>query len=219
MSYLTKYKKEDFIKVSWEEYEKTLDILYKKVSKYLNENKIKIDVVVPILRGGAFPGLMLTFKLHMLRVLPVQYKYFYVRENIELRKMLGIPKNIKLPKAPTFLLVENNHCFGLTAKVAAEDLKKDYPGCKIIYTAEHMDYSYQDVVNADVTFYGKLSNETRALNEDEAREKGLTFKLYLFPWENLTEEWETVQAKQFEYQGLTSIQKQSEVKMKIKNED
>lgn len=54
MSYLSKYKKEDFKHVSWEEYGKTLDKLYKKVNKYIRKENIKIDAVIPILRGGAF---------------------------------------------------------------------------------------------------------------------------------------------------------------------
>ena len=54
MAYLAKYKKSDFKKVSWKEYNKTLEILLKKLQRYIKKHKIKIDAVVPILRGGAF---------------------------------------------------------------------------------------------------------------------------------------------------------------------
>lgn len=62
MSYLStsRYKKEDFIKLSWEEYGKSLEELFKKVNKYVKKNNIKINAVVPILRGGAFPGTYLS---------------------------------------------------------------------------------------------------------------------------------------------------------------
>jgi hypothetical protein len=203
MSYLAQYKKEDFRKLSWEEYGEILEKLYGKVAKYVKKGNIKMDAVVPILRGGSFPGAYLAYKLHLLRVVPVQYKYFFIKEKIVLKKLLGVPKTgIKLPKKPTFLLVENNHCFGLTAATAAKDLKKEFLGCRIIYAVDTMDYSCQKAVDAEVTFYGKLNNETRGLSREEANEKGLTNDMSLFPWEDLEEEWTTVQGKQFRYRDV-----------------
>lgn len=217
MNYLAKYKKEDFKPVSWEEYGKTLDALYKKVEKYIKEKNIKIDAVVPILRGGAFPGAYLAFKLNLLRILPVQYKYFFENKKIILKCILSLPK-VKLPKNPTFLLVEQNHCFGLTASTAAKDLKKQFPNCRIIYAADHMDYSYQKVDGTEVIFYGKLTNETRALSKKECKEKKIFLLSYLFPWESLEEEWTTVQGKQFKYEDVEAVSQISETKEIIENE-
>ena len=218
MSYLAKYKKEDFIKMSWNDYGKILETLYKKVSKYLKENNIQINAVVPILRGGAFPGAYLAFKLNLLRILPVQYKYFFIGKKIELRKMLDFPQtNLNLPKKPTFLLVENNHCFGLTNSSAAKDLKKKFPNCRIISAVDHIDYSYQKVEGAENFFYGRLTNETRVLTKKECKEKGIENISYLFPWEKLNEEWITVKGKQFKYGDLKSALKSSKLKIKINN--
>lgn len=216
MSYLAKYKRKDFIKMSWEDYGQILEKLYRKVSKYLKEKKIKIDAAVPILRGGAFPGAFLAFKLDLIRILPVQYKYFFVKKKIELRKILTFPK-VSLPKKTTFLLVENNHCFGLTASTAAKDLKRRFPGCKIIYAADHIDYSYQKIKQVKAIFYGRLTNETRALNKKECKEKGIENISYLFPWEKLDEEWTTVKGKQFKYQDLKSTLRTSKTKVVIGN--
>lgn len=71
MSYLAKYKKSDFKKISWKEYGKTLEILFNKVNRYIKKNNIKIDAVVPVFRGGSFPGTYLAFRLNLLRILPV----------------------------------------------------------------------------------------------------------------------------------------------------
>ncbi len=197
---IPKYNKKDFKRVTWEEYGKTLEILYQKVSKYLKENKIKIDIVVPILRGGAFPGMYLAYKFHILPILPVQYKYFFSKGKLELRKHSDYPKiTIEIPKNPVFLLAEGNHCFGTTAQTAADDLKKTFPGCKIIYAADQVDYSYQKIQNVEAIFYGKLTNECRGLTKKEAEEKGISNDLSLFPWEDLEEEWITVSCKQFDY--------------------
>lgn len=219
MSYLAKYKKSDFKQLSWEEYGKTLEILYRKLNKYVKEGGIKIDAVVPILRGGAIPGTYLAYKFHVLRVLPIQYHYRFVKNKIELRQILGVSrKALNLPAKSTFLLVEGNHCFGLTATNAAKDIKKIFPDCKIIYAADHMDYSYQKIDDVDAIFYGKLTNETRGLTKKECPKKGVENPLsYLFPWENITEEWVTVQGKQFEYQDFKILER-GKLKAKIINE-
>ena len=211
---LPKYKKSDFRKVSWQEQGKTFEGLYRKVRDYIRKNKTRIDAVVPILRGGAFPGVYLAYRLNLLRVLPVQYKYFFKNKKIQLKKILGISKK-GLPKKPTFLLVENNHCFGLTAKTVAEDLKKEFPGCRIIYAADHLDYSYQNTVDAETTFYGKLTNETKKLSKEECRKKGIQNVCYLFPWETLEEEWSMVTSKQFRYKDLNYVNTNSKIKAEL----
>lgn len=219
MSYLStlKYKKEDFIKLSWEEYGKGLEELFKKVNKYIQDNNVKINAVVPILRGGSFPGTYLAYRLNLLRVIPVQYRYFAEGKNIELKKVLGISKE-NLPEDPTFLLVENNHCFGITAQTAAKDLKTEFPKCKIIYATDHMDYAFQKNESADVIFYARLTNECRTLSEKECKEKEIFKGSYLFPWESLDEEWTTVQGKQFPYKDLEEVKKLSESKVVMENE-
>jgi len=121
---------------------------------------------------------------------------------IKLKRLLDFPKNIKLPKNPTFLLAEQNMCFGLTATKAAEHLKERYPSCKIILAADSMDYSYQKFDIFDAIFYGTLGNDTKEITEAECKKKGIDSSLSLFPWESIDEEYTTVQAKQFKYGDL-----------------
>lgn len=219
MSYLAKYKKEDFKKMSWEEYGKILENLYEKVGKYVKENNIKIDAVAPIFRAGAFPGAYLAYKLNLLRILPVQYKYFFTDKKIELRKILALSKSgLGLPKNPVFLLVEGNHCFGVTGTNAAKDLKAEFPDCEIIYAVDTMDYSYQKNEFADVIFYGKLTNETRVLSAEECERLGIENISNMFPWEDIEEEWTTVEGKQFKYEDLGKVMENSEIKAVIENE-
>lgn len=211
-----RYKKDGFKRIGWEEYEKVLQNLLKKIQDYTKKNKLKIDIAVPILRGGSFPGTYLAFKLHLIRILPVQYKYFFEKDKIELRKLSGLPEKTNLPKNPVILLVENNHCFGLTAETAAKDIKKQFSNAKIIYAADFMDYSHQKNEYADVIFYGKLNNDTKKLSEKEAIQKGLDISSTLFPWEEEKEEWETVEAKQFNYSDLKESKVGSEFKTELK---
>lgn len=215
MGYLVKYKKSDFVRLSWKEYFQILDNALEKLSKYLKENKIKIDAVVAILRGGAFPAAYITYKLNLLRILPVQYKYFFVNKKIELRKIFEFPKSAIKKSKPTFLLVENNHCFGLIAEIAARDLKKRFPNCKVIYVAEAMDYSYRKNKYADKIFYGKLTNETKKLTKEQIKRIGIKNFCNLFPWESMDEEWSSVSSKQFEYGDLSETFKISKKKLVI----
>lgn len=201
---LAKYYRKDFKILTWGQYGKILEDLCKKVKSYVGRKKIKIDAVVPILRGGAFPGGFLAHRLHLLRILPVQYKYFFVDGKIKLKRLLDVPK-ANLPEKPTFLLVENNHCFGLTATTAAKNLKKKFPGCRIIYAADTMDYSYAKNSFADVLFYGRYTNDTKKLTATQARKLGIDPRLWVYPWEIPKEEWTTVQGKQFEYADVKSF--------------
>lgn len=212
----SKYKKEQFVKLSWDEYGQLLEKLLVKVKTHLETNTITIDAVMPILRGGAFPGGFLASRLKVLRILPVQYKYFFEDGKVILKKIFGLDKvPTDLGKSPTILLVENNHCFGLTASTAAKDLKTLIPNCKILYAADNMDYSYQKNEYADAIFYGELTNDTLALTEEEAKRKGLLPTFHLYPWETIEEEWTTVQGKQFEYSGYQQIGKTAETKVEI----
>lgn len=215
MSYLAKYRKSDFKRLSWSKYGKILEALFNKVEKYVKENNIQIDAVVPILRGSAFPGTFLAAKLHLLRILPVQYKYFFEGKTILLKKMFGFKKSDIDKNNPVFLLVENNHCFGLTAQTAAKDLKAEFPGCKIIYAADTMDYSYQKNEHAETIFYGELTNDTKTLSPEDAKQKGISGKMHLYPWENIEEEWTTVQGKQFAYKDAEKASAVAESKAKI----
>lgn len=208
MSYLAKYKKSDFKRLTWEEYGKTLEVLYRKVASYLKEHKLRVEAVIPILRAGAFPGTYLAYRLHVLRVLPVQYHYHFEKGKAFLRQILDLPEDIPgLSQRPTLLVVEGNHCFGLTARTAIADIRKRFPKARILYAADHVDYSFQKVKGAEVVFFGKLTNETRQLSCDEAREKGINPLSELFPWEDLEEEWTTVQGKQFKYTDLKVLSK------------
>lgn len=81
-----------------------------------------------------------------------------------------------------------------------------------------MDYSYQKVDRTKTIFYGKLTNETRELTTKECREKKISPFSYLFPWENIEEEWTTVLGKQFKYKDVKTTSQSSKTKKIIENE-
>ncbi|MEK7457869.1 MAG: phosphoribosyltransferase [Patescibacteria group bacterium] len=208
---LKKYKKSNYYIQDWLEYSKELQKLTDKVVTYVQANQLNVDAVVPILRGGNIPATFIAYALDVLTILPVQYKYFFVGKKCELRKMFGINRDVILRKNPTFVLIEGNHCYGNQAKYAARDLKLAFPKCRIIYGASNMDYNYQDVVkDAEVSFYGNLTNCCKELTDEECRKLGLEYnKELLFPWERIDEEWKIIEMKQHEYVNVKEIISQS----------
>jgi hypothetical protein len=208
---LKKYKKSNYHVQSWVEYCPELTKLTDKVVKYVNDNQITIDAVVPLLRGGNIPGTFIAYALDVLTILPVQYKYFFVGDKCELRKMHGLNSQDVLKQNPTFVLVEGNHCYGNQAKYAAADLKKTFPNCRIIYAASNMDYKYQDVVkDAEISFYVNLTNCCKELTDEECIKLGIEYrKELIFPWENIAEEWDIIEKKQHAYTNVNEIMEQS----------
>lgn len=205
---LEKYKKEDFYRLKWDEYGETLEALNQKVERYFKNNEIKIDVIVPIMRGGLFPGNFLAYQLGILKIVPVQYKYFFEGKKIVLRRIKKLEID-NIPKDANILVVEQDHCFGNTGKEAVMDIKRALPNSKVFYATDYMDYSYQDVIPAEKIFYGKLDNHTKALSNKQAKEKKVSTAVFIFPWENMEEEWDTVNSKQFKYVNIDDISKNS----------
>lgn len=208
---LSKYKKSNYYVQSWSEYSQELAKLTDKIARYVNDKSVNIDAVVPILRGGNIPGTFIAYSLNILTILPVQYKYFFVKDKCELRRIYGINKGLIYREAPVFLLIEGNHCYGNQAKYAAAELKAAFPKCRIIYGASNMDYNYQNVVkDAEVSFYGNLTNFCKELSDEECKKLNIEYKReVLFPWEKIEEEWEIIEKKQHKYVNLEEIKKHS----------
>jgi len=208
---VTNYVQNNLVRTSWQEYGEILEKILKDVKDYISKNELKIDAVIPILRGGATLGTFLAYRLHVLRVLPVQYKYFFVSKNkAELHRILFTLEKQMFNDKPTFLLVEGDQCFGSTVINAAKDLKELFPKCKIIHVADCLDYSYRGSVKeyVDVIIHGKYTNHCEELSDAECKKLGIG-EATIAPWENHEEETPTLQGEQFEYLDLEDVKNTS----------
>lgn len=213
------YKKEHFKKTAWDEAVGVMDDLVAQVRTYLEENELKLSAVMPLMRGGSIPGTYMAYQLEVMRVLPIQYHYFFHEENIQLRQLYGPEQYADiLGDSPTLLLVEDNHCFGRTAAQAADDIREAFDNPRILYVAFQMDYSFQDVVEAEVQFAGRLTNECRVLSFEKAKKLGVRPYSYLLPWEHMDEEWTTIEGEQVAYQDVEEAKKTFRVKQEIEGE-
>lgn len=213
---MPEYKKSHFKHTSWTEAVKIMDGLVHDVRDHLKKNDLTLDAIMPLMRGGGIPGTYFAYQLEVMRVLPIQYHYFFDKKSIELRQLYG-PENYKviLTDSPTILLVEDNHCFGRTAAQASKDIREVYKNARIIYVAFQMDHGFQDVVESEVQFYGRLTNECRTLSFDKAKSIGVRPYSYLLPWEHLSEEWTTIEGKQVQYMDIEKAKKTSKTKQVI----
>ncbi len=193
------YKQSEFERVSWEEYGKVLESIAKNIETFLKKNRMHIDTVVPIYRAAGIAGQFFAYRLHNLKILPVQYKYLHQRGKVRLVKLDDSALARIKGRSPTILVVENNHCFGTTSRMALRGIRKKFPKATILYVAIYADYSHRDMPGADYVFYGRLTNETKALLPTEAKKLKLQPGLALFPWENIEEEWAAVRLKKFDY--------------------
>ncbi|MCL1785855.1 MAG: phosphoribosyltransferase [Alphaproteobacteria bacterium] len=208
---LKKFSPDDFVRISWDDYIKTLTKLGDKIERYCAENNLKIDVVVPVMRGAMVAGQYVAYRFGVLKIVPVQYKYFFEPTEITMRQLLPFnPNGIK--DDATILVVEQDHCFGTIGAQATADIKKLMPNVRILYAADYMDYSHQINESADAMFFGELSNGTKTLTNDECKTLNIFEKTNLYPWERMDEECAVISGKQFDYNDLDTVIKNSDKK-------
>lgn len=191
-----KVTESDFIQFSWAKYQEYVDQITDQI-KALN---VSFDYIVPIFRSGAFPATSISHKLSIQNILPVQYKYMNEPENGEIfsyRALLysGLSSIQDRSKPYSILVIEGSHCQGQTAQACINHIKQSLPNSKIYYFSIGRDYGHQAKLdNTKYEGWALLTNEEDTLTKDECKEKGITDKYILFPWEDAAEEMYEINA-------------------------
>ncbi|MFH1649863.1 MAG: phosphoribosyltransferase [Candidatus Woesearchaeota archaeon] len=197
------YKASDIVQLTWDDIQKYVEKIHADVQEYLEKNKLEIDVIVPILRGGAIPGTMLAFMFNNVRILPVQQKYFIHDGKLVMKRMLttNFSNLVDFNKTkPVILVVEGNHSTGEIAKTAVNKIRKQMPDSTIIYVSLTRDYAFKDSVRADFITQGVYTNENRKLSKEECKQLKIPFeKIRIFPWESKKEEFAGLNKTSFSY--------------------
>jgi hypothetical protein len=157
---------------------------------------MNIDMVVPILRSGAFTGKHIASKLQISNVLPAQYKYTYSPlEKIE--KKFEFPKlSYSIPANANILIADSNTVGADIAKKVIADVKHLFPEATLYFASANLDQSITSLNHIEHIFFGSLSNESRLISKEEADKKSITNDILIFPWENLEEQWQEINANQ-----------------------
>jgi len=164
------YTENDFDKISWERIDNYIEKIYMEVSSYLKKNNLKIKYIVPILRGGGIPAMILSHKFKNINILPMQLKYN--EDEHEIMEIISIDnyKAEPLKEDECILLVEGNCVTGETLDIAKRMLINKFGNdSKIIYTALTLDYSnyIKEDSNIILKSYGMFTNENMQLSQEE----------------------------------------------------
>lgn len=187
-----RYTQDDFKQLSWEEYQIAVDTVFSGISKYLRKNDIKVDFVVPILRGGAPLGISLAHLLSVVRFYPCQYKYYYDKEQgcyVAYELLSTVEMLADKNKEYVILVTEGNHARGGTAQKCINKIKMVLPNSIVLYVSVGRDYAHMTPLKStNFETWGFLTNETESLTIKECMEKGIKQKFVVYPWESMEEE-------------------------------
>lgn len=170
-------KMENYKSMTHEEFLSYIDKICQKLEVYINDNKIKVDYICPVLRSGAIPAVYISNRLNIIKFLPMQVKHISYNDGTDNIEMIFNPLNcVEIKKEePVFLVVEALHSTGTSVKICVNEIKKKYKNARILYvclTKKYDSESLENVVEYEDT--GFLHNE----------------KTPLFPWEILENELE-----------------------------
>jgi len=196
---------------TWIEHGETFEKVASDLEVYIKEQNLEVDAIVPIFRGAGFLGTYLAYRLSILRILPVQYKYFFPKKGTaELHELLFTPSKEILGDAPVLILVEGDYCYGNTAVQACKDLRKEFPSCTIIFATDLADYTHKDAVGkyVDKMIVGRYTNHCEELSEEQCKELGIKPNSRAV-WENPDEEGSIPQCKQYQYKDIDKVKKNS----------
>jgi hypoxanthine phosphoribosyltransferase len=151
-------------------------------------------LVVPILRSGGFSGLHIASKLRITNILPAQYKTV-PKPSVHLTKKFDFPElTYDVGEMPHILVTDTNTVSGNTARQVIEDLQKKWPAAAIDFATICLDQALLQAPVGRNVYYAALSNEARHLSATEATERSISNDILIFPWENLDEQWQEIQA-------------------------
>lgn len=169
-------KYEDKIRtISHRKFKKYVLKLSKHIEKYTNENNIRIDYVVPILRSGAVPAVYIANELNLIKFAPIQVKKIKQNGKYEHIVLLNSLKDLDKEKQLNLLVVEGTYSSGETMNTSLNEIKKTLPKANILLACVCVRGEENLPKDVQKSFYGfSLPRE----------------KLFVYPWE-LKEQKET----------------------------
>lgn len=177
-----------FEKMTWTSYQHYIEKIAEDITQYLDRNKLSIDFIVPVLRGGGIPAISLSHLLKTKRLETIQLFHDYIsKKNWIGCNTIDYIKN--KDKADVILLTDDFHATGQSVYYIYDIIKEALPNAKIIYASVGRDIGYLKDERAFLfSCYGFLSNECGVVSEEESLPQGTVTANIVFPWELLEEE-------------------------------
>lgn len=172
--------------MSHDEFLKHIDKLHNNLSKFLDENQIKVDYLVPVLRSGAVPAVYLANRLNIVKFAPIQIKHITYKDKSENIEVIFNPlSNLNIDKKdPVFLIVEGTHSSGTSVKLCIKEILKVYPQARLLYVC--IAKNYNSISFTDKTIYEDYAFlKGNNLSKEECEKLGIEFLDAVYPWETL----------------------------------
>ncbi len=156
--------KTNYREMSYEEFLSHIDKLCKNLENYLKDKKIRIDYICPILRGGMVPASYISERLNIVKILPIGVKHVKYKDGRESIEKIFDPFELDLIQKdePAFLLVDEKHYSGKSAKICIDTIKNKYKNAKILYVCIAKKYGSIDfkdeVIYEDSAFLFKVKD-------------------------------------------------------------
>jgi len=178
------YNKEDLVQISYQEFGETMDVITQALVSYQKAKGIKFNLIVPLLRSGAFPAYHIAAHLEIKETMPVYYMY----EHEKIVKRLEIPKTTRaLPNDLHILICDSCLTSGTTLKSATEDLKLLMPNAKFYAAIVWLEEGVNSLPDIERIFYGKRTCEKKT-GQDPTTLNGIV----VAPWEDLEVDWSEI---------------------------
>lgn len=163
------------------------------LSNYIDNNKIKIDYICPILRSGAVPAVYIANQLNIVKFLPIQVKHIAYKNGDNKIEIIFNPfRAIEIEKKePVILLVEAMQSTGRSVEICINEIRNRYKNAKILYVCLTKEYGSRNF--KDMTIYEDLAfyyNGDNAFSKEKCKQLNIEYSYPLFPWENLKIELE-----------------------------
>ena len=130
-----KIKYEDEISnMSHDEFKAYCLSLSKQIQEYCNNNNLRIDYVVPILRSGAVPAVYIANELNLIKFAPIQVKKIKQDGIYDHIVLLNSLKDLDIDRDLILLVVEGTYSSGDTANTALDEIKNTLPKAKILFS-------------------------------------------------------------------------------------
>lgn len=183
----------NYKRVEHNEFLQYIDKICDHFGNYIQDNKIKIDYICPVLRSGAVPATYISNKLNIVKFLPMQVKHIAYKNGENKIEMIFNPfDSIQIDKKePVFLVVEAMQSTGTSVEICINEIKSRYANAKILYvclTKEYGSRDFKDITEyEDVAFYYNGNNE---FTKEKCKELNVEYFYPLFLWEDLKTELE-----------------------------
>lgn len=143
-----------------------------------------LDVIVPILRSGAFTALHIAARLEIKNIVPVYYRY----KQGNVAQVIQTPQLLEpLPENPNILIADSCLTSGTTLKTALNELKRLFVDATFFGAAAWLEEGIEELPGIKNLFWGKHTNEHKTSTDPNCING-----IVVAPWESLEVDWNEI---------------------------